>query len=36
MRVRIPAGVREGAMFRFSVTAPAAPATVVDVRISIR
>lgn len=36
MRVRVPAGVREGAMFRFSVTPPGAPVTVVEVRVSIR
>jgi molecular chaperone DnaJ len=36
MLVRIPAGVREGSRFRFSVTPPAAPPTVVEVRISIR
>jgi hypothetical protein len=34
--VRVPAGVREGARFRVSVTAPGAPPTVVEVRISIR
>ena len=36
MRVRVPAGVREGAVFRFSVTPPNAPATVVEVRVLIR
>lgn len=36
MHVRVPAGVREGAMFRFSVTPPGAPPTVVEVRVSIR
>lgn len=36
MHVRIPAGVREGARFRFSVTPPGAPPTVVEVTISIR
>lgn len=36
MRVRVPAGVREGSMFRFSVTPPGAPSTVVEVRVSIR
>jgi DnaJ-class molecular chaperone len=36
LRVRVPAGVREGAKFRFSVTPPGAPPTVVEVRISIR
>jgi molecular chaperone DnaJ len=36
MRLRVPAGVREGARFRFSVTPTGAPQTFVDVRISIR
>jgi molecular chaperone DnaJ len=36
MSVRVPAGVREGTMFRFSVMPPGAPATVVEVRVSIR
>lgn len=36
MRVRVPAGVRQGATFRFTVTPPAAPPTVVEVRVSIR
>ena len=36
MRVRVPAGVREGARFRFSVTPPGAPPTVVEIRIRIR
>ena len=36
LRVRVPAGVREGAKFRFSVTPPGAPPTVVEIRISIR
>lgn len=36
LHVRVPAGVREGARFRFSVTPPGAPATVVELRISIR
>jgi molecular chaperone DnaJ len=36
MRVRVPRGVREGARFRFSVTPPGAPPTIVEVRISIR
>jgi molecular chaperone DnaJ len=34
--LRVPAGVREGACFRFSVMPSGAPHTVVDVRISIR
>lgn len=36
LRVRVPPRVREGARFRFSVTPPDAPPTVVEVRISIR
>jgi len=36
MRVRVPAGVCQGATFRLSVTPPAAPATVVEVRVRIR
>ena len=36
LHVRVPAGVREGARFRFSVTPPGAPPTVVELRISIR
>jgi hypothetical protein len=36
MRVRVPAGVREGSTFRFSVTPPGAPSTIVEVRLSIR
>jgi molecular chaperone DnaJ len=36
MRLRIPAGVLEGARFRFSVTPRGAPATLVEVRVSIR
>lgn len=36
LRVTIPAGVREGAHFHFSVTAPGAPPTSVAVHISIR
>jgi molecular chaperone DnaJ len=34
--IRVPPRVREGARFRFSVTPPGAPATVVEVRVSIR
>ena len=36
LSVRVPPGVREGARFRFTVTPPGAPATLVEVRISIR
>ena len=36
MRVRVPAGVRPGTVFRFSVTPPGAPVTVVEVRVSVR
>jgi molecular chaperone DnaJ len=36
MRLRVPAGVREGARFRFSVMPPGAPHTFVEVRVSIR
>jgi molecular chaperone DnaJ len=36
LRVHVPAGVREGARFRFSVTPPGAPPTVVEIRICIR
>lgn len=36
VHVRVPAGVREGSTFRFSVTPPGAPSTVVEVRIAIR
>jgi molecular chaperone DnaJ len=36
VRVQVPAGVREGARFRFSLTPPGAPPTVVEIRISIR
>ena len=35
MRLRVPAGVREGARFRFSASPPGAPRTVVEVRIAI-
>jgi len=34
--VQVPARVREGARFRFSITAPGAPPTVVEIRIGIR
>jgi DnaJ-class molecular chaperone len=34
--LRVPAGVREGASFRFSIAPPAAPQTFVEVRITIR
>jgi molecular chaperone DnaJ len=36
MHVRVPAGVREGSAFRFSVTPSGAPSTVVEVRVTIR
>lgn len=36
MRLRVPAGVREGARFRFSITPRGAPQTFVEVRITIR
>jgi molecular chaperone DnaJ len=36
IRLRVPAGVREGARFRFSVTPQGAPQTSVEVRITIR
>jgi DnaJ-class molecular chaperone len=36
LRVRVPPRVREGTRFRFSITPPGAPATVVEIRISIR
>jgi molecular chaperone DnaJ len=36
LRLRVPAGVREGATFRFSVMPPGAPHTLVEVRVSIR
>jgi DnaJ-class molecular chaperone len=36
MRLRVPAGVREGARFRFSVAPNGAPQTSVEVRITIR
>jgi molecular chaperone DnaJ len=36
LRLRVPAGVREGARFRFSVMPPGAPPTFVEVTVSIR
>ena len=36
VHVRVPAGVREGARFRFSLSPPGAPPTVVEVRVSVR
>ena len=36
LRVRVPAGVRQGARFRFSVMPPGAIPTLVEVRISVR
>jgi molecular chaperone DnaJ len=36
MELRVPAGVREGERFRFSLMPPGAPHMVVEIRISIR
>ena len=36
LRVQVPPGVREGTRFRFSVTPPGAPPTIVEVLVSIR
>jgi molecular chaperone DnaJ len=36
MRLRVPAGVREGARFRFTVTPQGFPPTLVEVRVSIK
>ncbi|HVL67318.1 MAG TPA: DnaJ domain-containing protein [Vicinamibacterales bacterium] len=36
LRLRVPAGVRPGARFRFSVTPPGAVPTTVEVRITVR
>jgi len=36
LKLRVPAGVREGARFRFSVMPPGAPYTLIEVRVSIR
>ena len=36
IRVRIPARVREGSAFRFSITPAGAPPTVVELRVNIR
>ena len=36
LRLRVPAGVREGTRFRFSVTPPGAIPTTVEVRITVR
>ena len=36
VNVRVPAGVRHGDTFRFSLTPPGAPSTIVEVRIAIR
>lgn len=35
LRLRVPAGVREGATFRFSIVPRGAPPTVVEVRVTI-
>jgi molecular chaperone DnaJ len=36
LRLRVPAGVREGTRFRFSVTPPGAIPTTVEIRITVR
>lgn len=36
MRLKVPAGVRQGTRFRFSVTPPGALPTCVEIRISVR
>jgi molecular chaperone DnaJ len=36
VNVRVPAGVSDGDTFRFSLTPPGAPSTIVEVRIAIR
>jgi DnaJ-class molecular chaperone len=36
VRLTVPAGVRDGARFRFSIAPPSAPATAVEVRIAVR
>ena len=36
VHVHVPAGVREGTRFRFTLTPPGAPPTVVELRITIR
>jgi molecular chaperone DnaJ len=36
MQVRVPPGVRSGTLFRFSVTPPGAPVTLVEVRVTIQ
>ena len=36
LRLRVPAGVRPGARFRFSIMPPGAVPTLVEVRISVR
>ena len=36
VNVRVPAGVSDGDTFRFSLTPPGAPSTVIEVRIAIR
>jgi DnaJ-class molecular chaperone len=36
IRLRVPAGVHEGATFRFSMAPPGAPQTLIEVRITIR
>ncbi len=36
VHLRVPAGVHEGARFRFSITSPGAPATTVEIRVTLR
>jgi hypothetical protein len=36
MQLRVPAGVQEGARFRFTIVPSGAPPTLVEVRVSIR
>ncbi|MEO6212795.1 MAG: molecular chaperone DnaJ, partial [Vicinamibacterales bacterium] len=36
LRLRVPAAVREGARFRFSVMPPGTAPTIVEVRITVR
>jgi molecular chaperone DnaJ len=36
MRLRVPAGVRDGSRFRFSISPPSAPVTLIEVHVTIR